>query len=271
MRSIAVVTGSRAEFGLLRPVMHAVRARDDARLMVIAAGSHLVSPAETYREVKDEFAAELVAAVPMQVAGRTGRFEDAEALGVGVSRFARVLGQVRPDWVVVLGDRIEALAAASAASVAGIGLAHVHGGDRAEGVADESIRHAITKLAHLHFPATHASADRLSRMGESSIHVVGSPAIDDLASLPALDEARYLQLGAPELVVLFHPIGRSDEAEERAAGEVLAAVRGARALALSPNFDPGRNGIVRAIEGSGLAFRTHLPRAAFVGLLRRLA
>lgn len=270
-RRVAVVTGSRADYGLLRPVMRAVQARQDLRLLVIAAGSHLVQPALTFRDVKADF--EVADSVPMQVAGRTGRGEDVQALGAGVARFGRSFEAHNPDWVVVLGDRIEALAAACAASIGGRALAHVHGGDRAEGVSDEAIRHAVSKLGHLHLAATEASAERLRRMGEASwrVRVTGSPAIDELASMPALDERAHHELGAPEVVFLMHPVGRHAEEEEAGAAAVLAGLRGRRVLALAPNFDPGRPGIVRAISGAGVRSVEHLPRAKFVGLLKRLA
>src|SRR5690606_1773684 len=132
-RRVAVVTGSHADFGLLAPVMSAVQAHPDLELLVVAAGAHLIPPAETFREVKAGFP--VADSVPMQVAGRIGRFDDAEALGKGIARFARSFQALEPDWVVVLGDRIEAFAAASAASVGGWALAHIHGGDRAPGVA----------------------------------------------------------------------------------------------------------------------------------------
>lgn len=272
---IAVVTGSRAEFGLLRPVMLAIRAHPHLDLAVIAAGSHLVSPGLSFRDVKAEF--EIAAAVPMQVAGRTGRAADVEALAAGIARLGRIFDAMKPAWVVVLGDRIEAFAAASAASVGGFALAHIHGGDRAEGIADEAMRHAITKLAHLHFAATPQSGERIIRMGEdpASVHVVGSPAIDDLAAIPVLNDDAFAALGSPTAVFLMHPIGRDSETEEAAATQVLNALAGERVLALAPNFDAGRDGIVRAIAAQttsgAFVTRDHLPRPQFVGLLKRLA
>ncbi|MDQ7013131.1 MAG: UDP-N-acetylglucosamine 2-epimerase [Planctomycetota bacterium] len=278
-RRVAVVTGSRAEFGLLRPVMAAVQACEGLELAVIAAGSHLIPPAETFRDVKKAFP--VIDSVPMQRPGPATRLDDAEALGRGVSRFARSFAGVRPDWVVVLGDRIEAFAAASAASVGGIPLAHVHGGDRAEGIADEAMRHAITKLAHLHFAATEQSAERIRRMGErpDSVHVVGSPAVDGLAATAPADDQAWQELGSPEVVLLMHPIGRHAEEEEAAA---TAAIEGALAaaegnvLCLAPNRDPGRAGIVRAIEAAAAAHdrvnaMEHMPRERFVAVLQRLA
>ena len=268
---IAIVTGSRSEFGLLKPVMSAVAAHAKLELAVIVAGEHLISPAITFREVKKHF--QIAATVPMQIAGRTGRAEDVESVARGVARFGRAFTELHPAWIVVLGDRIEAFAAASAASIGGFALAHIHGGDRAEGVADEAMRHAISKLAHLHLPATPTSAERLTRMGErrEHIHIVGSPAIDELAAFEPLSDDLFAELASPDTLFLMHPIGRTNEAEEAAAAEVLKALANRRVLALDPNHDPGREGIRSAIASSGVTRREHLPRAQFVGLLKRLA
>ncbi|MEE9128733.1 MAG: UDP-N-acetylglucosamine 2-epimerase, partial [Phycisphaerales bacterium] len=145
-RTIAVVTGSRADYGLLRPVMRAIHDHADLQLRVIVTGVHLLPPAHTANEVARDFT--IANTIAMQRPGECSRLEDAEALGRGVTGFAQRLSRHPVDVVLVLGDRIEALAAAAAASVGGIRVAHLHGGDRAEGIADEAIRHAITKLAH---------------------------------------------------------------------------------------------------------------------------
>lgn len=270
-RRVAVVTGSRAEFGLLRPVMHAVAKRPDLTLMVIAAGSHLVGDQQTFYEVKREF--NIAEIVPMQMNSVAGRAADVQALGRGVGRFGRAFEKLACEWVVVLGDRIEAFAAAAAASVGGYALAHIHGGDRAEGIADEAMRHAITKLAHLHLAATEESAGRIRAFGEPArlVHVVGSPGVDGLAEIPALDDEAFGALGRPSVVFLMHPVGRTSEMEEAGAGAVLEGLAGERVLALFPNLDAGREGIVRAIDLAGVGVRKHLPRAEFVGLLKRLA
>ncbi len=268
-----VVTGTRAEFGLLRPVMYAVHAQESCELRVVVAGSHLVQPAVTFREVKAEFG--IADSIPMQTAGKVGRLADVESLGKGIGRFGRSLEMNEPDCVVVLGDRIEAYAAASAASIGGYPLAHIHGGDRAEGVADEAMRHAITKLANLHFPATQTSADRIIQMGEDSsrVHVVGSSAADGLDEMPAMGDAAYSELGSPEVVVLMHPIGREDDQEQRAIEQVFKAFEDKRVLVLHPNLDPGRRGIMAAIESAPIDVLVcpQLARGQFVGLLKRVA
>lgn len=275
-RRVAIVTGTRAEFGLLRPVMDAVARHPDLDLLVVAAGAHLLEPEHTIDEVRAAY--DVAEVVAMQQPGPTSRAADAEALGRGVGGFARAWHTLAPHWVVVLGDRIEAFAAAAAASVSGIAVAHIHGGDRAEGVADEAMRHAITKLAHLHLPATRESAERIVRMGEaeSSVHVVGSPAIDALAGIEPASDEQTRDLGCPQIALLLHPVGRSP-AEERATAErVLAALHDWRIVAIHPNHDPGREGILAAIEDAAadsdrIRVCGHLSRERFVGLLRRLA
>ncbi|MAO23651.1 MAG: UDP-N-acetylglucosamine 2-epimerase (hydrolyzing) [Phycisphaerae bacterium] len=269
---VMVVTGTRAEFGLLRSVMHAIHAHPALELYVVAAGSHLVQPAVTFREVKAEFA--IADSIPMQTAGKVGRLHDVESLGKGIARFGRSYDMNSPDMVVVLGDRIEAFAAASAASVGGVLLAHIHGGDRAEGVADEAMRHAITKLAHVHFPATNMSAKRIVKMGEDpqQVIVVGSPAIDGLDAINPMGDGAYAELGSPQVVVLMHPIGRDDDQEAAAMQTVLDAVNDKRVLVLHPNLDPGRRGIMNTIESAPIEVqvRPGLPRDIFVGLLKRV-
>jgi UDP-hydrolysing UDP-N-acetyl-D-glucosamine 2-epimerase len=274
-RTVVVVTGSRAEFGLLRPVMHAVREHPLLNLRVVVTGTHLLRPQRTLDEVAAEF--ELDAVIPMQRPWSPGRLADAEALGRGISGLTGWLGNEATrrgaiDVVVVLGDRIEAFAAAAAAAVGGVRVAHLHGGDRAPGIADEGLRHAITKLAHIHLPATERSAQRIRDMGEdpARIHVVGSPAMDGLDEVPALDDEAYDAVGQPEIVFLLHPSG-NEASRERANAERLLAMccQAGRVLAMHPNHDPGREGILAAITASSAPVREHLPRRDFIGLLRR--
>lgn len=271
VRRIAIVTGTRAEYGLLRSVMHAVDRHPQLTLEVLVTGIHLLPDRNGIDEIAGEF--DIAATIPMQIPDESGRSADAAAIGRGVSGFAARFAAEKPDVVVVLGDRIEAFAAAGAAAVSGIHVAHMHGGDRAQGIADESLRHAITKLAHIHLPATEASAKRIELLGENPerIHVVGSPAIDDLDDFAPVSDAQYESLGSPRFVVLLHPLGRSIAAEREIAERVLQACSETGAtLAMHPNNDTGFEGIVQAIESRGGTNRRHLPRGEFVGLLRRV-
>lgn len=260
-RTIAVVTGTRAEFGLLLPVMRAIRAHRSLTLCTVVTGTHLTTG--SWRDV-------VAAGIPidhrvaMQKKGVSGRAADVAALGRGVTGLGKVFSAMRPDVVLVLGDRIEALAAALAASVGGVRLAHIHGGDRAEGVADEAMRHAVSKLAHLHFPATAQSRRRLARMGESPhwIFNVGSPAMDGLDAVKPDPAAAQ-----PYIIVMQHPIGAGEADEARWMRATLAAIpRATEKVVLAPNSDPGREGIRAALSDVNVV--DHLPRPRFLSLLK---
>ncbi len=258
-RHVVVVTGSRAGFGILLPVMRAIAAHRRLRLSAVVSGLHLVQ--NTWRDVK-RAGFEIAARVPVQKRGQTGRSADVAALGRGVPAFGGVFDQLQPDVVLVLGDRVEIFAAAAAAQIGGYRLAHIHGGDRAEGVADEAMRHAISKLAHLHFAASARSRRRLIRMGEHAAHVfnVGSPAVDGLREIvPAGD--------APQLIVMQHPVGGTDAEECRWMKATLSATRRYDRLVFAPNADPGRTGIDHALAQTKTWIVDHLPRQRFLELL----
>jgi UDP-hydrolysing UDP-N-acetyl-D-glucosamine 2-epimerase len=270
-KRVLFLTGSRAEFGLLRPILAACDESDAIEPLLAVGGSHLVGSNPTINEIRAE--REIDALVPMQVDGRCSRLDDARSLARGIEGCTDAIARLDPDLVLVLGDRIEVFAAASAASVAGVRLAHVHGGDVASGVADEAMRHAITKLAHIHFPATEASASRIRLMGErpDSITIAGSPAVDGLDAMPPLSEDRWKKLGAPRFAVMLHGTGGEPVDEFAGASSVLDAVsRRGPTVVFKPNLDAGRVAIMDAIRRSGLFMIDHLERPAFVGLLKRL-
>ncbi|MDG2031266.1 MAG: UDP-N-acetylglucosamine 2-epimerase [Phycisphaerales bacterium] len=270
-RRILVMTGSRAEYGLLRPILDAFDRDPVLEPLLAVGGSHLLGRNPTIDEIRGERVVDAV--IPMQSEDHVTRVDDARALALGVQGFAETIDRLQPDIVLVLGDRLEVFAAASAASLSGVRIAHLHGGDVASGVADESMRHAITKLAHLHFPATPLSASRIRMMGEDpgSIFTVGSPAVDGLDAMPPLSDARWREFGAPRFAVMLHGTGGGSADEFAGATSVLEAVseRGPTVV-FEPNRDVGRSGIMNAIERSGLFMIDHLERPAFVGLLQRL-
>ncbi len=284
-RRVTIVTGTRAEFGLLRSTIDAVAAHPALECLVVAGGAHLLPPARTIEEVRRSLpdGAVLSAEVPMQDPDRIGRDADAAALGRGVLGFAEVFASLDPAAVVVLGDRIEAFAAASAASIGGRRVVHLHGGDRAEGVADDAMRHAITALSHLHLAATEESGARIRRLGEdpATVHVVGSPAVDGLDAIATLDDEMFAALGSPRTVVLHHGCGLDPAAESAWIDATLAAAAAhGPTVVLSPNADPGsdvvRDRIDAAVAGmasgseAGIMRRDHLPRETFVALLQRI-
>lgn len=212
MRKVCVITGTRAEFGLLRTLMHHMNAASDVTLQVVATGTHLVrGHGNTVAEIRAEgFVVD--AEVDMLLASDSRRAVG-QSLGLGVIGLTDALDRLMPDLIVLLGDRYEALAAAQAAMILGIPIAHLHGGERTEGAIDEAIRHAITKMAHLHFTATEEFRQRVIQLGEAPerVFTVGATGLDNIATLdPApcaeLEEVLGIAMDAPILLVTYHPV-----------------------------------------------------------------
>jgi UDP-hydrolysing UDP-N-acetyl-D-glucosamine 2-epimerase len=227
---VCVVTGSRAEYGLLRPVMQALATEDDFELQVVATASHL-SPefGSTVRTIEaDGFAID--ARVEMLLSSDTP-VGIAKSVGLGTSGFADALAGLAPDLLLILGDRFELLSVVSAALPARIPIAHISGGDVTEGAIDDAIRHAVTKLSHLHFVTNEPARRRVLQMGEPPSRVVlsGNPALDELARFEPVDRDRlFRELGLPPrdhlVLVTYHPVTLAEEDPQVAFGELLAAL-----------------------------------------------
>jgi GDP/UDP-N,N'-diacetylbacillosamine 2-epimerase (hydrolysing) len=184
MRKICIITGTRAEYGLLRWVMQGIKDSHELRLQIIATGMHL-SPefGLTYQEIeRDDF--QIDRKVEMLTSSDTS-VGIAKSMGLGLIGFADALNELKPDLIVVLGDRFEIFSAVSAALVARIPVAHIHGGESTEGLIDEAIRHSITKMAHLHFVATDEYRQRVIQLGEQpkNVFLVGGLGIDNINHL----------------------------------------------------------------------------------------
>ncbi|HEX8914680.1 MAG TPA: UDP-N-acetylglucosamine 2-epimerase [Humisphaera sp.] len=287
-RRICFVTGTRAEFGLMARALAAIRAHPKLSLKIVATGMHLDRSRGHSLQAIAEAGFDVDATVAWPPAAQASQPATAAATGRAMAELAAAYGRVGADVVLVVGDRVEAFAAAAAAHVAGLCVAHVHGGDRAPGVVDDSLRHAVTKLAHVHFPATAASAARILKLGEDRWRVrrVGSPGLDGIvadAAPPAVVAAHVGPLARHRFALVgFHPAGGADAAERRNAEALLAATRRVpfeHIVVVYPNNDPGSGGIVHcwaAAEGAPradprLVFRRDLPRAVWLGLLRDAA
>lgn len=230
MRKVCIVTGTRAEYGLLHRLMKAVAADPRLALQVVATGMHL-SPefGMTVSEVeRDGFTVD--ARVDMLLSGDSP-VAVTKSLGLGVIGFADAFHQLEPDIVVLLGDRFEILAAAQAAMIARIPIAHIHGGEATEGLIDEAIRHAVTKMAHLHFATAEPYRHRIIQLGEQPGRVfnVGAPGVDNIlhASLPAAaDVLAELSLdgSAPLFLVTYHPVTLDGRSPGVAVAELTAAL-----------------------------------------------
>src|SRR5688572_7414101 len=228
-RNVCFVTGTRAEFGLMRRTLRAIRSHPKLRLQLIVTGMHLhVAHGRSVDVIRRE-GWEIDAVVPWKVPDDAPSAV-AKQTGAAMSRIASALDSLKSDIVLVVGDRVEAFAAAAAAHVSQRVVAHVHGGDRAAGQVDDSLRHAITKLAHVHFPATRASAARLLRLGENRwrVHRVGSPGVDGIVDDAAPREIvreRFPRLTPRRFaLIVLHPVTASSDAEERRADELLSGV-----------------------------------------------
>jgi GDP/UDP-N,N'-diacetylbacillosamine 2-epimerase (hydrolysing) len=262
-----VVTGTRSEYGVLHSVMAAIAAEPRLELQVVVTGMHLLPQFGRTEEDIARDGWEIAARVPMQK-GDDDRLDQARGLAHGVAGIAEFLSLANTDIVVVLGDRIEAMAGALAAVTTGRVLAHIHGGDVATGDFDDSLRHAITKLAHLHFAATRRSARRIIRMGErpEHVYVVGAPGLDRLRELMGEgneatrqrgDKANCRRGGLGTALVVYHASGRPAAVEERGMTAVLNAVKkaGLRRLIIYPNTDRGHTGVLRAIRRHASRFK----------------
>lgn len=211
-KKICIITGSRAEWGLLYPLAVKIKSEKDYfKLQIIATGSHFSrAHGFTYKEIeKDGFI--ISKAVPMVLSEDTGE-GIAKAFGAGTIALTETLLSMKPDLVVLLGDRFEILAAAIACLYAKIPIAHIHGGEVTEGSLDDSMRNAITKLAHIHFTAHESYRKRVIQMGEdpSRVFCVGALAIDNITGKKLLDrntvEKRLnFKLGEKNIIVTFNP------------------------------------------------------------------
>jgi GDP/UDP-N,N'-diacetylbacillosamine 2-epimerase (hydrolysing) len=282
-RRICFVTGTRAEFGLMRSTLHAIAQHPALQLQLVVTGMHLDRAHGRSIDAIRRDGWRVDATVPWARAATPSA--SARSMGLATAGLASAFQRLGSDVVLVAGDRVEAFAAAAAAHVSGLAVAHVHGGDRALGQVDDSLRHAITKLAHVHFPATAASARRIARLGEDvrRVHRVGAPGIDGIAAAasPWADVASAF----PGLVVrryallVLHPTTPDESAEADAAGRVLRSTLATgfdRVVVIAPNNDPGAAGILRRWDAIApgdprVTVRRDAPRALFLGLMRDAA
>lgn len=279
-REILVLTGTRAEYGLLKSSMEAIEEHDELSLSVVATGMHL-SPkhGNTVEEIcKDGFTVDRE--VSMQLDGDTGTAM-AKSLGIGTMGLADAFDSLSPDIVLLLGDRDEALAGTLAAAHMNIPVAHIHGGDAMHGaVIDDSIRHAITKFAHLHFPASEQSAKRIRKLGEEEwrITVSGAPGLDDVIAGEYVDSeivrSKYnIEPDKPLLLLVQHPVTTQPERAGEQMAITLDAVENfdAQIIIIYPNSDAGGDRMIDKIESRDFSndvqtFQS-LPRKDYFGLM----
>lgn len=275
-RHICVWSGKRGGFGAMTPTMQEIARQPDMRMSVVVTDQHLYDRfGQTIKEVQASFP--IAAAIDMEQRGDANR-DRARAIGVCLTKSADVLADLAPDILLVIGDRGEVFAACIAAHNLRIAIAHVQGGD-VSGSLDEPVRHAITKLAHIHFPSTEASARRLLAMGEEAwrVHAVGDTHIDQILlgkkTPPEELRARYqLAEGEPFLLVLQHSDSTDPGNSQHHMAETLAAVMtfNLRTLLVYPCSDQGFEGIIQQIEAHRgrpqVTIHQNIPASDFIGL-----
>jgi GDP/UDP-N,N'-diacetylbacillosamine 2-epimerase (hydrolysing) len=256
-RRICVITGTRAEYGLLRWIMQGIKDDPELELQIIAAGMHL-SPefGLTYREIEQD-GFWIDRKVEMLTSSDTP-VGIAKSMGLGMIGFADALNELSPDLIVVLGDRFEIFAAVSVALVARIPVAHLHGGETTQGAFDEALRHSITKMSHLHFVAAEEYRRRVIQLGEQPerVFMVGGLGVDNIKRLKLLDRATLeasldFNLGKKSLLITFHPVTletatATDQMAELLA--VLAELKDTQLVFTMPNADTDGRALIRMVE-----------------------
>lgn len=258
MRKICVITGSRAEYGLLSGLMKAIKEDESLELQVIATNMHL-SPefGLTYREIeRDGFF--INKRVEMLLSSDTAN-ATTKSVGLATIGFADAYEDLKPDMIVVLGDRYEILAAVSAALFYKIPVAHLHGGEITEGAYDDCIRHAITKMSHLHFTSTEEYRQRVIQLGEDPKRVfnVGAPGIENIKNVPLMDKKELestldgFTFNDKTILITYHPVTLENSTAEEQINNLLSALdeySDIKIIFTLPNSDTGGCIILRLIN-----------------------
>lgn len=247
MRTIGVVTAARSDYGIYRTILHRIRREKKLALKLIVAGGHL---SQVFGRTENEIAKD---GFPMEARVKTLPKEDtplgvAKAIGAGVAGFAKAFNVIRPDILLLLGDRFEMFSAAAAALPLLIPVGHIHGGESTEGSLDQCFRHSITKMSHLHFVASQKFRERIIRMGEEPwrITVSGAPSLDNLLSVrflsfKELEQAVGVSWAVPPLLATFHPDSLQPSDSTRQLLSLLTALDVLRwpVVITSPGVDAG--------------------------------
>lgn len=279
MRKICVITGTRAEYGLLRWVMQGIKDEPEFTLQIIATGMHL-SPefGLTYQAIEQD-GFKIDRKVEMLTSSDTP-VGIAKSMGLGMIGFADALTDLKPDLILVLGDRFEIFSAVSAALVARIPVAHLHGGETTEGAFDEALRHSITKMSHLHFVAAEAYRQRVIQLGEQPerVYVVGGLGVDNIKRMQLLDRAALeasldFKLGRKNLLITFHPVTLETATAADQMAELLAALsdlKNTQLIFTLPNADTDGRALIKMVE-QFVAQHPHASAYSSLGQLRYLS
>jgi len=257
VRKLAVITGTRADYGILYPLLKEIYRDKDLKLQIIVTGMHL-SPefGLTYKEVeKDGFIINKKVEMLLSSDTPVGVLK---SMALGQISLAEVYNELKPDLVVVLGDRFESFAAATAAMISGIPIAHLGGGDTSEGVIDETLRHAITKMSHLHFTITDQHRQKVIQLGEkpNTVFSVGALSIDNIMHTQLFSKESFqreinFKLGKNNVLVAFHPCNLDKTAvgaQFKALLDAVDSLEGTHIIFTKPNADIDGRIIIKMID-----------------------
>lgn len=256
MRKIAVVTGTRAEYGVLKNIIKEINQDRDLDLQLIATGAHLSDKyGKTINEIiEEDFKIDY--SIPILMDSNDGE-SIAKEMGLLMIQLSQALSMLKPDILLILGDRYEIFAAATTAMAMNIPIAHISGGEVTEGAMDEQIRHAITKVAHIHFPGVEAYAENIRNMGEESWRVfnVGDPGIENIKLTKLLTKeelAKDLNVEVDEdtLLITYHPVTLEIDDLERQINNLISALSNVnkKMVITYPNADSGGKLIIDKLE-----------------------
>jgi len=280
-RKIGVITGTRAEYGILKPLMEKIVESEDLELNLFITGLHLLKKyGLTIEEIKED---------GFKITRIVEMYDDKEevtshgkALSKGIMGFVSILSEIKPDILVVFGDRLEPLSATLAAAILRIPIAHIHGGDKTDsGHIDESIRHAITRFAHIHFTATKGHSMRLIKMGEEPwrIFQVGALGLDSIINQETISKdslAKKFGINPDDKVIvcIYHPVHLEKEIAGKQMHEIMKAISeiGIQTIIIYPNNDPGSQDIIeKIVEYKDLPFIKIFPNLShtdYISLLK---
>lgn len=285
MLKIAVITSTRAEYGLLYPLIVKLRQEEHFELQLLVSGTHLLEKyGKTIRYIEED-GIPISYEIPIFTEAYAGdEAQAARAVGEAVSLCGKIFSTERYDAIILLGDRYELLGFCSAAVLCRIPIIHIHGGEITQGAIDDKIRHAVSKLASIHFPSVNAYAQRILQMGEDPqhVHVVGALGIDNIKSLELPDKQQLFQqldihTDLPVAAVTYHPVtGEEPQAALPEIRNVLEALleSGVFCIITMPNSDVGGELIQREIlsyaqrHEDRIAFRKSLGQRLYLSLLK---
>jgi GDP/UDP-N,N'-diacetylbacillosamine 2-epimerase (hydrolysing) len=257
MRKICIITGSRADYYLLKWIMQSIKEDRELELQVIATGMHLSPEFDSTYKIIEQDGFQINRKVEMLMSSDTS-VGIAKSMGIGMIAFSDALNELKPDLILVLGDRFEIFSAVSAALIACIPVAHLHGGEITQGAFDDAIRHSLTKMSHLHFVASETYFNRVIQLGEQpdNVFLVGGLGVDcikrmELLNRVQLEDSIEFKFLNKNLLITFHPVTLQGDLAEKQMKELLVALEALKDTGFIftlPNADTNGRSLIKLVQ-----------------------